>query len=1240
MNTFLFTMRVALLKSCLLLCLAGSVLAAGTGTQGVLDKKISLTMSNKVLKNVLGKIEQTAAVRFAYASQTIPLNNKVSIAVTDTRLGDVLEVLLAPYKVTYEVVGTQIILKKDGMKVVINSEMLEDAIFKKITGQVKTADGTAVPGVTVSVKGTAKGTITNADGRYEIEADQGAILVFTAIGLETLEVAVGAAATYDVVMQESKKDLKEVVVTALGVRKEKRALGYSVTEVKGADVAATNEVNPINALQGKAAGINIDQGSGGLFGNSRILIRGNSTLNTNNQPIFVIDGVIMDNDAFNGQGRDFGNDLKNLNMEEFESVSILKGSAAAALYGARAINGVVLITTKKGRVKKGWGVTVSQSINIQDPYRGPDFQNEYGGGTVGAFFTDTRDPGYKANENWRTKVFPTNGAGEPYIDPQKNRELENWGPRFENQRVRNYDGTWTEYKAAPNNYLDAFQTGVGYLTNVALDGATEKSSFRLSYSRNKAEGFNLRNKMDKNAFSLRATHNLTSFISLDAGADYTSLNGENPPALGLNNFIWIFPRNYDTKYWKQRAKYTSSLGGVPKVYDPAETNFVPGADYWFRIYENNYLQDEQMFRGRLTINATVNSWLKLQLEGNFSNLGIKNETKELGQGYNFTGADNTSGGKYGLGHSNKQAYFFKWMGLVTKQLSKDLSLNGYIGGETQRFSQTFNYSETAGGLIFPGNYFLGNSQRPQVSQGGVKTRKTINSIYASADLSYKDQLYMQATWRGDWSSALTYATGTGNNFYNYPAVSLSWIFTETFKLPEFISFGKLRGNIAWLGGDLDPFLINPGYKLQGYSEANGGNTPLLTYFLDGSGQSFVIDKNIKPLNKRAMEGGIDLRFLQDRIGIDATIYRDNTFNQAIRIPAASESGVNSMMINAGNIQNSGVEIALNGTPVKSKNFEWNSTLTYTRNRNKIVELYGDREYYALDDEGLGGNDQIPYAKVGGTYGVIRTRIHSKAYQAVDATGKPIDHPNNGKVVLDWRSDARAGFPKRSNEWKDVGDINPDFRGSWDNTFRYKNFSLNFLIDAKIGGDMVMHTLRYGMHTGIFKSSLQGRDAAHGGIVWNSKYDNQTYDDGIIPDGVFDNGQKITQADGSQVDVSGLTYREAYDKGYVEPTHLPQFNYRYGSFSTAVGDYWVVENSWISLRQLALNYTLPQNIAAKMHLTSLGFSLIGRDLFYIYNSLPNNINPASNNSNRTSVNKEEGFVPPMVRSFGFTIRAGF
>jgi iron complex outermembrane receptor protein len=1108
-----------------------------------------------------------------------------------------------------------------------------------IKGKITDQSGQPIPGVSVTEKGTRNATSSDGNGAFSINVKQGSTLIFSSVGLIPKEVIVGASSTLNVTLNEDAQSLGEVVVTALGIKKEKRNLGYAITEIKGSDLSSTNEVNPINALQGKATGVSIDQSAGGLAGNARILIRGNSTFGTNNQPIFVVDGVIIDNDVSTG-ARDFGNDIKNLNMDDFESVSILKGSSAAALYGLRAINGVVLITTKKGKLNKGLGISVSQSLNIQQPYKGPDFQNEFGGGTVGAFFTDTRDPGYKTGQDWETKVFPTNASGQPYIDPQKNRELENWGPRFANQQVLNYDGTMTTYKAVPNNYLDAFQTGKGYLTNIAIDGGTEKATFRFSYSRNQSEGFNLRNKLNKNAFSLRSTYKINDAISVDAGVDYSALRGENPPNLGLNNYIWIFPRNYDTKYWMQQAKYTSSLGGVPKVYDAAETNFVPGADYWFRLFENNYYQNEQMVRGRLTINAKLKDWVSVQAEGNFINLNTKNESKELGQGYNFTGSDNTSGGRYQLIQKSKQSYFLKMMALFNKEIAKDFSFNGFVGGEIQGYTQTLSDAQTDGGLVFPANYFLDNSRKPQISTGGTGARKTFNSIYASADFSYKNQLYLQATYRGDWSSALVYSNATGNPFFSYPAVSLSWIFSETFKMPQWFSFGKLRTNLTVLGGDVDAFVINPGYRLTGFSTAGGNNNPMLTYLVDANGQSFAVDKNIKPLRKIGKEIGAELKFFKNRLGLDATYYIDNNKNQGTYIPAAPETGVNNILVNAGNIQNSGIELSLTGTPVKNNNFEWNTTLTYSRNRNKIIELYGDIDYYALQNEGDANNDQIPFAKVGGAYGIIRTKIHSKSFQATDANGNPVASPNNGKTVLAWRSDARAAFPQRSNEWQDVGDINAKFRGSIDNTFRYKSFSLNVLVDAKIGGDMVVTSQRYGTHTGIFESSLQGRDKDHGGIVWTSKYDGKTYDDGIIPDGVFANGQTVTQANNTIVNVGGMTYQEAYEKGFVEPPHLPQYNYRLGSFSTAVGDYWVVENSWVSLRQVALNFQFSPAFAAKLKMSNLGISLIGRDLFYLYNSLPNNINPASNSTTKTSVNREDGFVPPMTRYFGLTLKAGF
>ncbi|HVI45793.1 MAG TPA: SusC/RagA family TonB-linked outer membrane protein [Chitinophaga sp.] len=1115
---------------------------------------------------------------------------------------------------------------------------------KKVTGRVTTAGKEPLPGVSVLLKGTSTGVVTDNFGNYSITAPGNGTLVFNFVGYTRQEVPVNNQASVNVILLEDNKQLGEVVVTALGVKKEKKSLGYSVTDIKGGDLAITNEINPVNALQGKVAGVQIDQGAGGLFGSTKILIRGNSTLGNNNQPIFVIDGVIIENNTFSGTGRDFGNDLKNLNMEDFESVSVLKGSAAAALYGSRAINGVILITTKKGRERKGIGVNVSQTFNVFKPYSGPDFQNEFGGGTVGAFFTDNRDPNYKANENWRTKVFPTDPAtGKPYIDRQVGRELENWGPAFSGQDVLNYDGTPTKYVAQPNNFLDAFQTGRGSATNIAIDGGNDRSTFRLSYTRDQSRGIVYKNEMLKNSVDLRVTHVINKFLSADVSATYSSFDGRNPPRLGGLDafasynfgklFTWILPRNYDTRYWMQKDHYTSKFGGAPNPGDPAEPNKSPESRFWFNLFENEYLQNEQNIRGRIALTATLTPWAKLQLEGNVNNLYTRNENKELGQGQNFTG------GLYGLGHTSKESYFLKWMLMINKTLTKDLELNGYVGGETQRYQTTYNYSETQGGLSYPGNYFLANSVEKPRAEGGLKAKKAFNSLYASADLAYKNQLFLQATFRGDWSSALTYTNGQGNNFYNYPAVSLSWLFSETFKLPSWISYGKLRGNIAALGKDTDPFTINPGFAFNGYTSSNGQDLPISTYtrYPDPlTGKFIALVPDLKPERKIAKELGLEMRFLQSRVGFDVSVYQDNTKNQILDIGTPPESGLEGIIINAGNIQNRGIEVMIDGTPVKTKSFEWNTNLNYSLNRNLIKELYPGRTEYDLK---ANVGEISTWAIVGKSYGTLRTTIHSKTYQAKDANGNPIDDPNNGKPELAWRSDARAGFPARSNTLQDVGDINAKFRMGWGNTFRYKNFSLNVLLDAKFGGDFVLLTYRYGTHTGVLPNTLQGRDAAHGGITWTSKYDNQTYDDGLIPDGVFAKGQQIQQPNGSMADVGGMTYAQAYEKGLVEPTHAPQFYYRYGSSSTGVADYWIKKNSWISLRQVSLAYQFPEKLCKKMMLNNLSVAVVGRDLLYLYNSLPFNYNPASNNSNNTAFSGEEGFLP-MVRSIAGTIRIGF
>ncbi|MDR0835161.1 MAG: SusC/RagA family TonB-linked outer membrane protein, partial [Tannerella sp.] len=911
-----------------------------------------------------------------------------------------------------------------------------------VTGTVTDETGAVLPGVNVMIKGTTTGVVTDANGKFSINASSTDVLQFSFVGYTTQELAVGDNSNLEVSMNEGQQ-MEEVVITALGMSKERKKLGYAVSEIKAKEITLAPEVSTVNALQGRVAGLSIDGGAGGPMGGSRIQIRGNSTLGRNNQPIFVIDGVIIDNEI-TGSG-DFSNDLKNLNMEDYESISVLKGSSAAALYGSRAINGVILITTKKGKKRDGLGVNFSQSATFYDPYKGPEFQNEYGGGSVGAFFTDWRDPGYKANEGWRTKVFPTNSAGEPYIDPQMGgRELENWGPHFDGQQVRNYDGTWTKWEAQPNNFLDAFQTGHSLRSNISVDGGTEKATFRASYTYEDNKGVTPRNKMVKNAINLRVTYDVNSYLGFDASVDNTYTNSQNPERTGLGDrFTWIYPRNFDTKYWTQRQHYTSSIyGGAPNPGGHAdENNRAPGLGDIFSLYENTNTQNENAFRGRLAMNVNVTEWLKVVLEGNVNNLNKKKEGKNLGTEENFTG------GSYNIYQSQKMATFFKGFVAANKSF-EDFNISGYIGAETNRQEQTYTQANTEGGLNNPGKYYISNSKDRPSTSSALELKKQINSVYASFDVDYRNQLFLQATWRADWSSTLVYPDGSGHPAYNYPAVSLAWAFTETFSLPEFINYGKLRANIAALGKDTDPYKLNPGYQFTGgyaYNQQTGADVSKVGF--SGS----LLSLNIQPERKIAKEIGLEMNFFGNRLGFDFSFYRDNTYHQIMPLPTPSESGVGSIFINAGNIQNTGVEFTLDYTPVRTSNFEWYGSFNISRNRNKIVELYEGRNEYDLGD---GIHTMSSYAIVGKSYGIIRTNAHSKAFQAEDASGNPIDHPNNGQPILSWRSDARCAWPGRSGEWMDVGDINPDFRGGINNTFRYKNLSFQFLIDAKVGGDMV------------------------------------------------------------------------------------------------------------------------------------------------------------------------------------------
>ncbi len=1217
---FYFIIKSKIMRTTVLLILCNLLTLHATVFS---QNKVTMKGENIPLKNALVQLEQEAQVKFVYRDETIS-DYKVSFDLNNSSIEETLKVLLKGTGSTYRSLGNNLI--------VISPVDLLQGIT--ITGIIIDQSGEPLPGVNVILQGTTTGTVTDYEGKYTITVpNTNAVLQFSFIGYKTETMVVGDQRRIDLTLSDDATQLGEVVVTALGMSKEKKKLGYSVQEVKAKDVNLAASVSTVNALQGRVAGLQIDQGAAGPMGGSRIQIRGSSTLNKNNQPIFVIDGVIMDNEVV--ASNDFNNDLKNLNPEDYESISVLKGSSAAALYGSRAINGVILITTKKGTKRDGLGVNVSQSVVFYDPYKGPKLQNEYGGGSVGNFFTDWRDTGgYSSYDPWVTKVFPINSAGEPYIDWQRGREAENWGPKFNGQQVRNYDGTWTTWEAKPNNFLDAFQTGHSLRTNVAVDGGGEKTTFRVSYTHEDNRGVTMENSMIKNAFNVRVTYDVNKYLGFDVGMDNTYTKSVNPERISFGQqYLWIYPRNYDTKYWHRRENYIGIYGGLPHPEkNTDENNNAPGLGDIFSLYENRTTQDENALRGRLAMNINVTDWMKIVLEGNVNNLNKKKETKELGTDDYFVG------GRYYIYQSQKLATFFKGFLMLNKSID-NFNFSGYVGAETNYGIQTYTSAETQGGLSDPGQYYINNSKNQALARSATDYKKKINSVYASLDVDWRNQLFLQLTWRGDWSSALLYPDGSGTPAYNYPSASLAWAFTETFQLPEFITFGKLRANIAALGRDTDPYKLNQGYSYtdkKAYNPMTGADISKAT-FSKTDDKYMALSLAIKPERKIAEEIGLEMSFFDNRLGFDLSLYLDNTYDQIMPLPVPIESGKQAIYSNAGSIQNRGIELILNYTPVKTNDFRWSGTINFSRNRNKITKLSEGREEFSLSESIHTMNS---YAVVGKSYGIIRTDAHTKPYQAYDASWNPIDHPNNGMPLLSWRADARCAFPGRSGTWMDVGDTNPKFRTSIDNVITYKNWSFQFMIDAKIGGDNVFYSYSFGTHTGLLPNTLEGRDPEHGGITWTSAWTGQTYDDGMLPYGVFpDNFQDVKLPNGAVAPVGGMTYEQAYQAGLVEPTHTPQYFYRYGSWGTGPTDYWVFENTWVSLRQVSLSYNFPASICSALRIKGLNVAIYGRDLCYLYNSLPYDFNPVSLNSNSTAAIGEAGFLP-MIRQFGGTLRLSF
>lgn len=1092
-------------------------------------------------------------------------------------------------------------------------------------GVVKDESGETVIGASVLVKGTTNGTITGIDGDFSLSGvKQGDIIQISFVGYETVEIPFKGK-PLNVTLKDNSQVLDEVVVTALGMKRTEKALGYAVTELKG-DELNSNAINPVASLQGKVAGVEISNSDGGMFGATKIQIRGASTLSGNNQPIYVVDGVILSNETsgtassdWNSNADDYGNMLKNLNPDDFETVSVLKGAAATALYGSRGLNGAVVITTKSGKNATGFGVSVSQTFGIDHAHGGMNRQMIYGPGQYAGNVTyGAQDADGKYMKWDNLNQFRYNNSGIPTVIDQTSRL---WGPKYDGRPIENYDGTMTSYSPVENNMNDAYQLGWNSNTNVSIRGGSEKTSFYTSLSYKKAKGITENNDFERYSIMLKGSQKITDRLNINASINFS----QSTPKNAQRNIGGLFADGtyttmYDTKYFRNRYLGDTQTGLADNMYGD-KYGSVPGKSLWFEIDNYDYTRKETVIRPTVEINYDILKWLSFRAEGNMNYYGIKWESKQLGSGLN------NEGGYYEMGQEYTQQSTFAGTFTANKDF-KDFHVGGFLRGEYYTTETGTQNSKTSGGLVVPGQYFLGNSKNTVSTEAYMKDTKRMLSVVAALNLSWKNQLFLDITGRNDWSSGLVYMDGSGNYSYFYPSIGGSWLINETFrdKLPSWINLLKVRGSWAQVGNDASAYSIYSYYTLGSLLQADGGN------IYTNSVQEKLFSPDLKPERKNSWEIGLDWRFLNSRIGLDFTYYKENTTDQIMTIRIPYESGIGQQLINAGNIQNSGVEIALNTVPFRNKDWEWTLDFTFTKNASKIVELHENvADYIVLDGDVAYGNYRVgSVAMVGGEYGLLMS----------DAMPKKNE---NGETILTWRDDFRAAYAQRSGKAEVVGSLVPDFLGSISTGLRWKDLSLHVALDARFGGKIASYSNHYGQAYGYTESSLDFRDSEHGGLTWTSKYPDSygmTFHDGVIPEGVFEEGTIVTGVDGKQHKVGGMSFAQLVADGILEPVHASTYHYWSNSWGTAtVNDYWVHDLSYIALREISLAYRLPSKWAAKLGAKGINLMFSAHNLGYLYNSLPNNLNPEGIRSNKSAEFRERS-NNPITSSYVFTLNLDF
>jgi TonB-linked SusC/RagA family outer membrane protein len=1054
---------------------------------------------------------------------------------------------------------------------------------RTVTGTVTAKeDGLPLPGVTVKVVGAPGGSVTNSDGKFSVKLPSGSTsLAFSYLGYVSQTRLVGTATVLNVVLANDAQALSEVVVTALGIQRNKNELPYAAQEVKGEDLTRTRDNNFVNGLSGKVAGLDIKQ-SNTMGGSTNVVMRGFKSLTGNNQALFVVDGIPVSNantnttDQANGAGGyDYGSAAADINPDDIASVNVLKGAAATALYGSRAANGVIMITTKKGK-KNSFSITVNSGLNFGkiDKSTFAKYQKEYGAG----YYNEYSDPDdrYASPDGnfWYNDVF---GKGVGLTTPFT--EDASYGGAFNpNLLVYQWNsldpssptyGKATPWVAAANDPSTFYKTAVSSSQSIAMTGGGETTTFKFGYLRSDETGVLPNSKITKNVFNFSGDHEITKTLKISASANYTEMAAVGRYGTGYDGSN---PNQQFRQWWQTNA----DISELKEAFDREGKNItwnwadITGSN---PIYSNNpywtrYRNFENDSRDRYFGNVAV-SWKPLEWFDVVGRITYDGSTEMQEERSAKGGADLSSYSRFNRTASERN---FDLLMNFNKNISKDITFRGLLGANLRRNNLSSIYAITNGGLVADNLYSLANSVSLINAPVERYERVGVDGYFANATLGYKEMFFVDASLRRDQSTTLP----LGHNTYWYPSVAGSFLFSNLMKESTWLNYGKVRLNYAEVGNDAQALSLYNVYDTYPVYDGNPVN----------SVQSILNNPDLKPERTRSIEAGLEANFFKARAGFDISYYRSNSVDQIMAVDVSTTTGYGKKFVNAGTIRNQGVEVSAFVLPFRSEDFTWTLTVNFARNRNKVIELYQSNENLQL---GSYQGGVTLNATVGQAYGTLR--------------GVNFVYNNGQKVV------GEDGYYEQSAANQVIGDINPKWSGGIQNNFKYKDFGLSFLIDIKKGGSVFSLDQYYGQATGLYPESAGLND------LGNPQRLPISQGGGVILPGVNAAGQPNT------------VRVEAFDNA-VTP-------YGYSNNPQAA---FVYDAGFVKLREAALTYSLPKQWLGDKAVKGVDVSLVGRNLWVMHKNVPYADPEAGLSSGNLQGNQSGAY--PSVRTLGFNLKFRF